>query len=146
MKEYLNVLRKYFVFRGRARRREFWMFYLFHTLISLMLIFVYIVSAFFSENLINVFHYYFIFIILPYHLAMIIPYLTVSIRRLHDINCSGWYLLMLLIPYLGIFVILILNLLDGQAHENKYGPNPKGEHEFPKADQLVMSPLPDTIG
>lgn len=60
-----------------------------------------------------------------YTLAVLIPSLAVSVRRLHDTNRSGWWLLLLLIPLIGALVILIFTVQDGTPGENTYGADPK---------------------
>lgn len=62
-----------------------------------------------------------------YILAMLIPSIAVSVRRLHDIGKSGWMLLIYFIPLIGSIWLLILFLTDSEPGENKYGPNPKEE-------------------
>ncbi|GAA4409577.1 DUF805 domain-containing protein [Quisquiliibacterium transsilvanicum] len=59
-------------------------------------------------------------------LAMLLPSLAVSVRRLHDIGRSGWWLLVSFIPLIGAIVLLVFALRDGDAGDNAYGPNPKG--------------------
>lgn len=60
-----------------------------------------------------------------YSLAVLIPGIAVSVRRLHDTNRSGWWLLIGLVPFIGAIVLLIFMLQDGQPGDNRYGPNPK---------------------
>ena len=62
-----------------------------------------------------------------YSLVMLIPALAVSVRRLHDIGKSGWFILVGLIPIIGFFWLLIYFLQEGTAGPNQYGPNPKEE-------------------
>lgn len=62
---------------------------------------------------------------LIYGLAMLIPGWAVSVRRLHDVGKSGWFLFILLVPIVGVIWILILDCTDGQPGENQYGSNPK---------------------
>ncbi len=113
MNWYIEVLKKYAVFSGRARRKEYWMFFLFNIIISFVLGFI--------EGLAG----------LPgalsglYSLAVLIPGIAVSVRRLHDTNRSGWWLLIGLVPFIGAIVLLIFMLQDGQPGDNRYGPNPK---------------------
>ena len=56
-----------------------------------------------------------------YNLVLLIPSFSVTIRRLHDINKSGWNLLFMLIPLFGAVYIIILNILKGTDGDNKYG-------------------------
>lgn len=61
-----------------------------------------------------------------YSLAVIIPGIAVSVRRLHDIGKSGWYLLVGFIPLIGVFILLYFMVVDSNPGNNEYGPNPKG--------------------
>jgi uncharacterized membrane protein YhaH (DUF805 family) len=60
-----------------------------------------------------------------YSLAVLIPSISVGVRRLHDTNRTGWWLLISLIPLLGIIILIVLMVLDSQPDDNQYGPNPK---------------------
>jgi uncharacterized membrane protein YhaH (DUF805 family) len=60
-----------------------------------------------------------------YTLAVLIPSIAVSVRRLHDTNRSGWWLLISLVPLVGAIVLLVFLVLDSQPGENQYGSNPK---------------------
>ena len=62
-----------------------------------------------------------------YYLAVLIPSLAVGVRRLHDTDRSGWWLLLSLIPVIGWIVLIIFFVLDSTPGENQYGPNPKNE-------------------
>ncbi len=115
MNYYVSVLKKYAVFSGRSRRAEYWYFALFNIIFSIALG---IVSSVINdnENIISIL----------YSLAILIPGLAVSVRRLHDIGKSGWMILLFLIPLIGAIWLLVLMCLDSNPAENKYGPNPKG--------------------
>jgi uncharacterized membrane protein YhaH (DUF805 family) len=115
MNWYFEVLKKYAVFNGRARRQEFWMFFLFNFIIGLVLAIL--------EAIVPVIR----FIGIIYGLGVLIPYLAVGVRRLHDTGRTGWWLLIGLIPIVGEIVLLIFFVLDSQPGDNKYGPNPKKE-------------------
>jgi len=119
MNWYLAVLKKYAEFKGRARRREYWNFVLFNIIISIVLALVDKVTGSFSAER--------GFGILGglYALAVIIPSIAVGVRRLHDTNRSGWWLLIGLIPCIGLIVLIIFTVQDSQAGDNQYGPNPK---------------------
>ena len=60
-------------------------------------------------------------------LGLIVPSLAVSIRRLHDIGKSGWFILISLVPVIGGIILIIFSLMDSQPGSNAYGPNPKGK-------------------
>ena len=115
MNWYLEVLKKYAVFNGRARRKEYWMFFLFNLIILLVIGFV--EGLFGSPGIIGVL----------YSLAILIPGIAVSVRRLHDTGRSGWWLLIGFIPLLGVIVLLVFMVLDSKPGENQYGANPKTE-------------------
>ena len=115
---YLEVLNKYAVFSGRARRKEYWMFALFNAIIAFVLgLILGILSIALGTNL-NILSYI-------YALAIFIPSLAVGIRRLHDTDRSGWWLLIAFIPFIGAIVLLVFLVQDSQSGENQYGPNPK---------------------
>ncbi len=123
MNYYLDVLKKYAQFSGRAARKEFWMFYLFNVIISIVLSIVTGLisgSATSSGGGIN-------FLVLIYSLAVLIPSLAVGARRLHDTNKSGWWQLITFIPVIGAIVLIVFFVTDSQAGSNKYGANPKGK-------------------
>lgn len=116
---YLGVLRKYAEFTGRARRREYWTFVLFNILISIGLSIIdSLTGSFTLERGFGVLGGL-------YALAVLIPSLAVGVRRLHDTNRSGWWLLIGLIPCIGFIVLIIFTVEDSQAGDNQYGPNPK---------------------
>ena len=108
MNWYLKVLKQYADFSGRARRKEYWMFFLFNFIISYGLT----ILTGVTENSI------FAIISSVYSLAVLIPSIAVGVRRMHDAGKSGWFLL---IPIYN----LILACTDSEAGSNKWGPNPK---------------------
>lgn len=113
MNWYIEVLKKYVVFNGRARRKEYWMFTLFSLIISFVLAFVDAATG--SAGLLG----------LIYALAVLLPTLAVSVLRLHDIGRSGWWLLLAFIPLIGAIVLFIFMLLDSKPGDNDYGESPK---------------------
>ncbi|MED4402480.1 DUF805 domain-containing protein [Metabacillus fastidiosus] len=112
---YLRVLKNYVTFEGRARRKEYWMFYLINAIISIILITAERATDTFFFSLLN----------FLYALAILLPSLAVAVRRLHDTGRSGWWFLINLIPIIGAIVFLIFTCLDSESNSNKYGPNPK---------------------
>ena len=125
---YLEVLRKYAVFSGRARRKEFWYF----SLVSFIIVLVLTVL----DNQLGSFHRATdlgLFVSL-YYLAVLIPNIAVTVRRVHDIGRSGWWLLIVFIPIVGIIVLFVFMVLDSQPGSNQFGPNPKGEDIAPAMD------------
>lgn len=118
MNWYLEVLKKYAVFEGRARRSEYWYFILFNTLISYGLGIIDFITGFEIG-----------FLQLGYGLGVLIPSIAVAVRRMHDVGKSGWFIL---IPIYN----LILAVTEGDMGENQYGPDPKNP-EMNISDHLV---------
>lgn len=126
-------LKRYVQFSGRSRRKEFWMF-------ALLALIVYVVASILDgligfgsaqtysgadglygasysswgpfEGIVT--------------LGLLIPSLAVAVRRLHDTDRSGWWLLIGLIPLVGSIVLLVFYCLDGTKGENRFGIDPKG--------------------
>lgn len=119
MNWYLAVLKKYAVFKGRARRKEYWFFTLISILISIALGFVDgfagTLDATTGVGMLGGL----------YSLVILIPSLAVMVRRLHDTGRTGWWFFLLFIPLIGAIVLLIFLLQDSKPGENKYGDNPK---------------------
>jgi uncharacterized membrane protein YhaH (DUF805 family) len=119
MSWYLEVLKKYAVFEGRARRKEYWMFVLFNIIIIVVLALIdYLTGTFSPRAGVGLLGGL-------YSLAVLIPSLAVTVRRLHDIERTGWWILIGLIPVIGNIVLLIFMVLDSEPGTNEYGPNPK---------------------
>ena len=115
---YLEVLKKYAVFSGRARRQESWMFVLVSTAVVLVLTFVDSQIGLMSKSGYGVLGG-------VYSLAVFVPTLAVAIRRLHDTDRSGMWYLIALVPVIGPIALLIFCVQDGNAGMNQYGANPK---------------------
>lgn len=121
MNWYLEVLKKYAEFNGRAGRQEYWFFLLFNILISAFLATIdYFTGTFNFEAGVGLLSGI-------YSLAVLIPGIAVTVRRLHDIDRSGWWLLISLIPVVGGITLFIFMVLDSTPGNNEYGPNPKNE-------------------
>jgi len=119
MNWYFEVLKKYAVFDGRARRKEYWFFALFNFVIVLVLATLDVgFGTFDPESGLGVLSGI-------YTLAVFLPAIGVTIRRLHDTDRSGWWILITLIPVIGAIWVLVLLVLDGTAGQNQYGPDPK---------------------
>ncbi|HEY8401410.1 MAG TPA: DUF805 domain-containing protein [Cytophagaceae bacterium] len=109
MHYYLKVLKNYFEFNGRARRSEYWYFFLFNFIIAFVLGFL---DGFMGLG----------FLANIYQLFILIPAIAVAVRRMHDVGKSGWYCL---IPIYN----LVLAVTEGDKGPNKYGPDPKDNPE-----------------
>lgn len=119
MNWYLEVLKKYAVFTGRARRKEYWFFVLFNVIIAIALTVVDMSTGLYDEV------YEVGLLSSLYSLAVLLPSIAVSVRRLHDIGRTGWWLLIAFIPLIGAIVLLVFAVLDSTPGDNQYGPNPK---------------------
>ena len=108
------VFHNYANFKGRARRKEYWMFHLFYILFIVILG---IFADFVDEA--------FAFLVIIFMLAMIMPVISVTARRLHDVGKSGWLQLITLIPLIGAIVLLVFVCKDSDPLENEYGTSPK---------------------
>ncbi len=146
MKYFIMALKKYAQFSGRSTRAEYWYFVLFNMIIGILLQIFIVLSNKFDNNILGI---SFLIIYYLYVLAVALPSFSVSIRRLHDTNRSGWWVLLGFIPMIvGIITFFISNIIfalisfitlslvatiimlaflvqDSQSGENKYGPNPK---------------------
>ncbi len=110
---FMTAVKKYAVFSGRSRRSEYWYFVLFYLLISIGLSLVEgvigtggVLGGIFS-------------------LALFVPSLAVGVRRLHDTDRSGWWLLIGLIPLIGAIVLIVFFVQEGTAGDNRFGSDPK---------------------
>lgn len=128
-------LKRYADFSGRSRRKEYWMF-------TLGMVIVYVLFAVLilggigadtdsSTGELGLFGSMFAgtagIVFLVFILALFIPSLAVQVRRFHDQDKSGWFVLLNLIPYIGGIIVLVMMCLDGTKGPNRFGPDPKGE-------------------
>jgi uncharacterized membrane protein YhaH (DUF805 family) len=119
MSWFVEALKKYAVFSGRSRRKEYWYFVLFVAIISIVLNII--------DSLFGTYHREsgagLLSII--FSLAVLIPSIAVSVRRLHDIDRTGWWVLISLVPLIGWIVLLVFHVQDGTPDPNRFGPDPK---------------------
>ncbi|HEY1119274.1 MAG TPA: DUF805 domain-containing protein [Acidimicrobiales bacterium] len=113
-----TCFQKYADFSGRAGRAEFWWFFLFVTLVSIgatifdaILGLDFDAGAFGDTGVLQILTF----------LALFLPDLAVNVRRLHDTGRSGWWVLIVLVPCLGLIMMLVFCVTRGEAHANKYG-------------------------
>jgi len=129
----LEVFSKYATFYGRARRKEYWYWYLFNLLIGLFFGVIFLMIGLSSgtetENGISGLGLVIYLLMVIYSLGTIIPNLAVTVRRLHDTNRSGWSYFISLIPFIGGIILLVYLIEDGTQGDNQYGPDPKTEIE-----------------
>lgn len=114
MSYFMDAITKHYAdFSGRARRTEYWMFTLFYGLALL--------AALLFDSLLGTIALFYVIAIF----GLFFPSLAVTVRRLHDVGKSGWFLLINLIPFVGAIWFLVLMCTDGNPTNNEYGPNPK---------------------
>ena len=114
------LLNKYATFSGRARRSEYWWWYLFVTI-------VFIVAGILDQAIGLTYSDLTVgggWIATIAGIVFLIPNLAVAVRRLHDTGRTGWWLLIGLVPIIGFFVLLYFFVLDSE-NDNQYGPYPK---------------------
>lgn len=111
---YLAVLKNYVGFTGRAGRPEFWWFTLVNTIAYFVLFAIDMVVGTMVLAMI-------------YSVAVLIPSWAVAFRRMHDIGKSAWWLLVVLIPFVGLFVLIYFFVLPSNPEENQFGPVPPSE-------------------
>lgn len=118
MNYYINALKNYVGFRGRARRKEFWMFVLFNCIFSTV--------ASLLDNVLGLYICQGVGIIsVIYVLGVLLPSLAIAVRRMHDIGKTGWAILIALIPIVGGIILIVWACKPGVVGDNKYGPDPK---------------------
>ena len=115
---YLAPWKKYAVFSGRAQRMEYWIFSGVNLVISYVLAFIEGFLGIAPELETSVLAGLFT-------LAVLLPALGVTIRRLHDTGRSGWWILIGIVPLIGAIVLFIFMVMDSESGENQYGQNPK---------------------
>ncbi len=140
-----TCMRKYADFSGRARRSEYWWYTLAYVLIMTPFFIAFMVASFSAaEDLIDladdgksVTYQMFIdnvdwdqlvgpgLLVGGVWLVFLLPTLAVAARRLHDIGISGWFILVGVVPYIGGAALLVMCIIDSQARENRWGPDPK---------------------
>jgi len=117
MNWYLEVLKKYATFSGRAQRAEYWYFILINIIVNTVLVILDVLFGTLSPNGTGLLSGI-------YSLAVLIPHIAVGARRLHDIGKSGWWQLIVIIPIIGWILIIIWFATDSEE-DNQYGENPK---------------------
>ena len=127
LEAYSTCIKKYAVFEGRARRSEYWNFFLFNYIISMLISIPAYYGLFHSASVVTGLY----ILSLVYSLFIFLPNLAVTVRRLHDTGHSGAHFFLILIPLIGSVILLIYFCRDSDPGENQYGPNPKDEGYIP---------------
>lgn len=128
------ALRKYATFSGRSTRSEFWWYFVSLWILVLIAVFFDVVAGFSDIVIVtrgdtSSIHYVYgggpLMTVLM--LATIIPNLALTVRRLHDTDRSGWWLLLMLVPIIGWTVLFVFAALDSTVGPNRFGPDPKAD-------------------
>lgn len=123
MSWFIIALKKYATFSGRARRKEYWFFVLFYIVFAIVATLIDTTTGSYDPSMgIGM-----LGAILA--IGLFVPSLAVSVRRLHDTDRSGWWLLIALIPIIGAIWFIVLMVFDSTPGNNRFGANPKDEME-----------------
>jgi uncharacterized membrane protein YhaH (DUF805 family) len=123
MNYFIEPYKKYFVIKGRASKKQYWMFCLWYCVIIFALaLFGTLSGTFFGDT--NEELGYTGVLTYVFHFVSLIPILTLSARRMHDLDKSGWYIFVNCIPLVGGIWFLVLMLMPGTEGENRFGPKP----------------------
>src|SRR5262245_58315715 len=120
-----SVYRNYATFNGRAPRSEYWWFQLFYLLVIIGIYVAGVALAVITRGY-STASWIVLIALSVFVLGSLVPALAVTVRRLHDSDKSGWWLLLVFVPYVGAFVIFIFTVMDSSVGFNRYGP-PYGE-------------------
>lgn len=120
MKWYIKCFKLYATFKGRASRKEYWMFFLFNMIFSFIMGFLDGLTGWGIDGKFGV-------LTLVYAAIVYIPTLAVTVRRLHDIDKSGWNFFIGFIPVIGWIVLIVYLCMEGTVYVNTYGPQPQDE-------------------
>jgi len=136
MNWYLKVLKDYVNFNGRARRKEYWMFVLFNVIFGIV---AQILDRMFGTTYgtVSSIGTQSGYIYTLYTLAVFLPALAVTVRRLHDIGKSGWWFL-IVFTIIGIIWLIVLTIMNGDQGENAYGPDPKNAEASTITDKTIL--------
>jgi uncharacterized membrane protein YhaH (DUF805 family) len=117
MNAYMDAMRRYVDFSGRASRSQFWLYVLFYIIIVVIAVVIDALVFNSFEGGIGVLQ-------LLVALIHLIPSIAISVRRLHDTDRSGWWIFISLVPLIGAIWLLVLYCLDGTQGNNRFGPRP----------------------
>ena len=126
MEYMLMPIRRYADFQGRSRRKEYWMFVLFQLIVLLVLGVLFAmfegVSMVLAESILWLG-------VLAYLGLFLLPSIAVQVRRFHDQDKSGWFVLLGLVPYVGGLILLFFMVQPGTPGPNRFGPDPLDESQ-----------------
>ncbi|MDR4936889.1 DUF805 domain-containing protein [Rossellomorea marisflavi] len=130
MSWFLKGLKQYADFSGRTRRQEYWMYMLFYSIFGIILYGVAVIGmAMQSEGIILLG----MGIYILYTLALLVPTLAITVRRLHDTGRSGFWYFIGFVPLVGGIILLVFCCLDSENGNNQWGSNPKNSDSMIEA-------------
>ncbi len=124
----LMPYRRYADFSGRSRRKEYWMFTLLSVIVSIVLVGLMVSGMNMGETgepEMGVLAYLAVGLLAIWGLGSLIPSLAVQVRRFHDQDKSGWFILLGFIPYIGGLIVLVFMCIEGTKGPNRFGDDPK---------------------
>lgn len=126
----LKPYRRYADFSGRSQRKEYWMFALFTTIVALLLVAIMFagmpaVDEYGTPGDPSMMFYVGIGLLILFGVGSIVPSIAVQVRRFHDQDKSGWFVLLGFIPYVGGLIVFVFMCLDGTSGSNRFGDDPK---------------------
>lgn len=126
----LMPYRRYADFSGRSRRKEYWMFTLFSVIVSIVLLGLMFggmggIDETTGEPQMGALSFVGIGLLALWGLGSLIPSIAVQVRRFHDQDKSGWFVLLGFIPYIGGLIVLVFMCIEGTRGPNRFGPDPK---------------------
>ena len=128
MEMMIAPLKKYADFQGRARRAEYWMFVLFQLLVYIAVAILGLILSGGKTDSATATG-----LMALVTLGLLLPSIAVTVRRLHDTNRTGWWILINFLPLIGGLWLLVLTVLDGTPTSNRFGPDPKGRGDADQA-------------
>lgn len=117
LEAYKRFFKNYVNFEGRATRAEYWWVVLWNVIVLACLFLVFMIASYGDSGLMG----FGVVLIWIYQLATFIPGISLTVRRLHDSDKTGWLCLIAIIPYIGVLIVLVLTLLEGTKGPNRYG-------------------------
>jgi uncharacterized membrane protein YhaH (DUF805 family) len=121
----LMPLKRYADFTGRSRRKEFWMFTLLNFIVTIVLYGLIIMGMDFQTGQMGALSMLGGGLLLSYGLAVLVPSIAVHVRRFHDQDKSGWFVLLMFIPGIGGLIVIVFMCLEGTRGPNRFGEDPK---------------------
>ncbi|WDS37328.1 DUF805 domain-containing protein [Pseudoxanthomonas sp.] len=119
----LMPLKRYADFSGRSRRKEYWMFLLFYMVALLATVMVMVLGAALVSpaERPGALSYVGFALMMLLILALLLPSLAVQVRRFHDMDKSGWFVLINFVPYVGGFIVMVMMMMEGTPGPNRFG-------------------------